>query len=290
MAQHAKERRLRMAKNRFLVALIIIWATFTLGCDIETAEIHGLVLNAVTKEPIAEGWILASIGISAKTVAGDVGRVVSVEPPHLRTDKNGRFVIPSKVIKMPSFPSVFGVKVDDLIITVWTTERRGVIELGEDKLRGKKLEVIIYAEDIEELVKKELANVPPERYEERKLRSEFSGLQSLYNYCQTGRFGIEVPAVKGGCDEWELNYAIEKHERLLKKLGGLNTIDKRNYYVITLIDVGYLYKKKGDYKRALEIFIEAKEFDEKRKVKLYIREYEMQIEELNELLKNQNQH
>lgn len=250
-------------------------------------EINGIVLDAVTREPIKEGWVMASIGINVRTVAGDVGQVVEVAPAHLRTDGAGRFRIPSKVIEIPPFPVTFGREVENLIITVWTLDQRGVIKLGVDRLKGRRVEVVIYAEDVEELMNRKLADLPVEKREMERLRSEFSSLQSLYEYCETGRFGIEVPAVDGGCDEWELNYAIKRHERFLAKYKGPKTRDQKLYYSAIKSQLGYLLRKKGDYLSALRIFQELKEFDEERKVKLWLRDYERQIKELKELLGEQ---
>jgi tetratricopeptide (TPR) repeat protein len=48
--------------------------------------------------------------------------------------------------------------------------------------------------------------------------------------------------------------------------------------------LAYLYKKKGDYKKAIETFKKVKEFKEKRGSKLWIKEFEFQINELQRLL------
>jgi tetratricopeptide (TPR) repeat protein len=74
-------------------------------------------------------------------------------------------------------------------------------------------------------------------------------LQGLYNYCLTGRFYVEVPPVEGGCDEWELNYAITKHERYLERYR--DSIQK-DVNTVIFDRLANLYEKKGDYRKAIE--------------------------------------
>jgi tetratricopeptide (TPR) repeat protein len=72
-----------------------------------------------------------------------------------------------------------------------------------------------------------------------------------------GRFGVEGPAVEGGCDEWELDFAIAKHERYLEKhLGAEQT---RSHNSIILEQVGHLYEKQGEFEKAIEYLKKAKE-------------------------------
>lgn len=176
------------------------------GCSIKTPEIHGVVLDKQSKQPVGGAWISGTIGIKNKTVAGDVGQVISLDPPHTRTDKDGRFVIPRKKLKKSPFPVSFGTEVDTIGIGARTVDDKG----GGIEFKGEKLK---------EFLKKATSELtifvkPIERSE----TEYFSHLQSLYKYCLTGRFGIEVPPVEGGCDEWELDYAITKHERYLEKI------------------------------------------------------------------------
>ncbi len=202
-----------------------------IGCSIKTPEIRGVVLDEETKQPVEETWITATIGVKAKTVGGDVGQVISLDPPHTRTGKDGRFVIPPKKLKKPSFPVSFGSGIDSLGIGARTADDRG----GGITLDGANLREFL-AKDIVEI---EIKIKPIERTEEEY----FSHLQSLYNYCLTGRFGIEVPPVQGGCDEWELNYAIAKHERYLERYR--DSIEKEVNTVI-FGRLSYLYEKKGE--------------------------------------------
>src|SRR3972149_7158489 len=80
------------------------------GCKLDTPEIRGIVLDSETKEPVEGAWVRASIEITTKTVGGDVHSDISLDRPHTRTGKDGRFVIPSKSFQKPSIPIGFGTK------------------------------------------------------------------------------------------------------------------------------------------------------------------------------------
>ncbi|MGB9715962.1 MAG: hypothetical protein ACPL1G_06110 [Thermodesulfovibrionales bacterium] len=221
-----------------VLGILLIWGL--MGCEIKTPEIRGVVLDEETKQPVEGAWITATLGIKTKTVGGDVHNYLSVEQPHTRTDKNGRFLIPSKKFKKPSFPAGFGTDIETFGVGASTVDDRG----GDIDLRnflGKdRAEVTIY--------------VKPE---ERTESEYFSHLQTLYNYCITGRFFVEVPAVEGGCDEWELEYAIRKHERYLENYPKIE--ETRSHYSIILEQLGLLCEKKGEFEKAIINLKKAKE-------------------------------
>lgn len=228
-----------------MIIVIMILPAGLIGCHIRTPEIRGIVLDEETKQPVEGAWISGTIGIKTKTVAGDVGGVVSLESPHTRTGKEGIFMIPRKKIKKPPFPVSFGSEVD----------RIGIGARAVDDREGG---IILEGVDLKEFLRREIVEIkieikPVERTEEEY----FSHLQSLYNYCLTGRFGIEIPPVEGGCDEWELNFAIIKHERYLNK----NLINEKNrsHNSIILEQLGYLYEKKEKFEKAIENLRRAKE-------------------------------
>ncbi len=254
-----------------IVAVVLLMSTLA-GCKLRTPEIRGVVLDAETGEPVEGAWISSTLTVKTKTVGGDVHSYLSVGQPHTRTDKEGRFIIPSKKFKKPPFPIGFGTEVESFSVNANTIDdKSGGFYLKREEYIGKKqIEVVIYVKPW----KKGLTD-------EREYNSY---IRALYNYCLTGRFGIEVPPVEGGCDEWELDFAIAKHERFLKRLGEPKTMDQRTYYTGTMRRLAYLYKKKGDYKKAIETFKKVKEFKEKRGSKLWIKEFEFQINELQRLL------
>ena len=213
-----------------------------IGCSIKTPEIRGVVLDEETKQPVEEAWITATLGIKTKTVGGDIHKYLSVEIPHTRTDKSGRFTIPSKRLKKPSFPIGFGTDVESFGVGASTVDDRGgSVSLTEFLGRGKA-DVTIY-------IKADHTKDTEGEY--------FTYLQGLYNYCLTGRFYVEVPPVEGGCDDWELNYAITKHARYLERYRKYAEEGKARGYFATLEQQTYLYEKKGDLNKAIETLKES---------------------------------
>ncbi len=233
-----------MVKILFLLCGLILMIGLS-ACEVKTPEIHGLVLDAETKQPVEGAWIRAVVGVKTKTVAGDVGRFIGLHQPHTRTDKDGKFLIPSRSIKKPPFPVSFGTEVEDIVIAAHTVDDRiGSVTLEGDEfrkfLKKSKADVTLYS-----------------KFEQWKEEEYFSHLQTLYDYCFTGRYGIEMPPVEGGCDEWELNYAIFKHEKYLQKFP-LTEIT-RSHNSIILEQLGRLYEKKGDLRKAITYLQKAKE-------------------------------
>jgi hypothetical protein len=205
-----------------------------IGCSIKTPEIRGVVLDEETKQPVEEAWITATLGIKTKTVGGDIHKYLSVEMPHTRTDKSGRFIIPPKRFKKPSFPIGFGTDVETFGVGASTVDDRGGSLNLMEFLGRRKADVTIY--------------IKPDHTKDTE-GEYFTYLQGLYNYCLTGRFYVEVPPAEGGCDKWELNYAIAKHERYLERYR--DSIEKEVNTVI-FGRLSYLYEKKGDFNKAIE--------------------------------------
>lgn len=207
-----------------------------MGCSIKTPEIHGIVLDEETKQPVSEAWVHATLELKTKTIQGNVYNVLSVDRPHTRTDHGGRFVIPSKRFKKPLPPVGFGTEIQNFSVNATTIDdRSGGFYLKDYKWK-RKLEVTIYVRPWEKGFEDE--------------REYFSYIQSLYRYCLSGRFGVEVPSVEGGCDEWELDYAIAKHERYLERFKSI--VEGRGYST-ALDQLSELYEKKGDYTKAIEV-------------------------------------
>lgn len=241
-----------------------------IGCDLKTPEIRGLVIDAETKQPVENAWVHATMQIKSKTIQGDVSTVIKVEPPHTRSNQKGEFVIPAKEFKKPSFLTSFGTWIENFGLNASTIDdKSGGFFLKEYK--GKKeIKVNIYIKPWEEGLRSE--------------KEYNSYLRDFYNYCFSGRFGVEVPAVEGGCDEWELNNVIVKHERFIKRLGEPKTGDQKNNFTATMKRLAYLYKKKGEYEKAMETFIVVREFDRERKMDLWLKEYDAQIKVIKQLI------
>jgi hypothetical protein len=252
---------------------LLIGAILISGCSIRTPEIHGVVLDAETKQPVGGAWVTATLGIKTKTIGGDSHTYLSVDPPHTRSDKDGKFVIHAKGLKKMSFPVGFGTDVETFGAGADTADDRGGSIDLKHFLGKEKAEIIIY--------------VKPEEMTESEY---FSHLQALYNYCLTGRFAFEVPAVEGGCDNWEMDYAIKKHERYLERLGApAPKSDQGGHYAGTLYQLGYLLKKRGYYSEALITFKKLKEYSRKRQTEsLYSYEFEVVMPQIEQLLDKKN--
>ena len=255
------------------------------GCAIRTPQINGLVLDEETKQPVPDAWVSATMELNIDTVAGRVNYVFSVDKPHTRSDKEGRFVIPSKNIKKPLG---FGTEVKSFGVGATTSDYRGGgLEIKDKVGAWGDVEVTIYLSSVDKSDEEQIAaymkdGVKKERAMEIMEGERFSALQALYNYCITGRFAVEVPAVEGGCDAWELDYAIKKHERYLEKFG-----PNSEHAGGTLLQLGYLYKKIGEYFKAIEAFKKNLEYDKKRNIRFRRYESENQIIELEKLI-NEN--
>jgi len=234
-----------MHKYLIIIVLGIIAASLT-GCSIKTPEIRGVVLDEETKQPVEEAWITATLGIKAKTVAGNVHKYLSVETPHTRTDKSGKFIIPTGSFKKPSFPIGFGTDVETFGVGASTVDDKGGSLSLMEFLGKRKADITIY--------------VKPDHTKDTE-GEYFTYLQGLYNYCLTGRFYVEVPPVESGCDEWELNYAIIKHERFLKRLEEPRSSEQKARYSNTLNQLGYLYEKKGDFEKAITVYRKLMDFE-----------------------------
>lgn len=231
--------------RHFMIVVLGMLLIGLMGCEIKTPEIRGVVLDAETKQPVEGAWVRAVIEVYNKTIGGNVHSSLSIDEPHTRTDKQGRFVIPSRSFKKPAFPAGFGTEAVSVGIGASVVDDRG----GRVNFKGEKLKEFLGKNKVELTI----YSAPVVRTEEEY----FSHLQSLYSYCLTGRSSVEIPQVEGGCDAWERDYAIAKHERYLKKYP--KTEDTRSHYSIILEQLGLFYEKKGDFEKAITNLKKAKE-------------------------------
>lgn len=252
-----------------VVAIIAILAGlyFIFGY-IRTPVIYGTVLDSETKQPIENAWVTATLSLKVATIQGDVHAHPSLAPPHLRTNKEGKFIIPRKSFRQPLPPLGFGMDVEGCRVSVETIDdKEGEINLMPSLWKWKT-EVTVYVKPI------------------TMNEGQYSAyLQSLFSYCTTGRSGVEIPTEREGCDAWELEYTIAKHERFIKRLGGPEIGENRSYYKGSLYQLAYLYEKKGNFGRALDTFILLREHDKKHDIKMWLKEYEAKINELQAKLK-----
>jgi len=236
------------------VIVVVILLLSVVGCSIRTPEIRGVVLDEETRRPVEGAWVHATLELKTKTIQGNVYNVLSVDRPHTRTGRDGRFMIPSRRFNKPFPPVGFGTEVMSFDINAKTIDRIGGIQFDLNDLRKKGIVVNIYIrsvekDDEEKIISYMKGGVKRERAMELIEMEYFSSLQALYRYCNSGRFSVEVPPVEGGCDDWELDYAIAKHERYLEKY---KTIIENRGYSTAIDQLAYLYEKKGNYEKAIE--------------------------------------
>jgi len=261
----------KSAKCTIIISAIIgvLLGLYLVFGYVRTPVIHGTVLDAETKQPVENAWVTGTLSLKVATIQGDIHVHPAFAPAHLRTNKEGKFIIPRKSFRQPIPPLGFGMNVEGCRVTVETiNDKQGEISLKPSFWKWWT-EVTIY--------------VKPTLMTEGEYDSY---LQSLFRYCTTGRSGVEVPVAKEGCDAWELDYAIAKHEYFLKNLGQLDSSDKRILYSGTLHNLAYLYKEKGDYRKALHAFTILKEHDKKHNISFFLNEYERKMSELQEKLNN----
>jgi hypothetical protein len=242
--------------SKYLKLTVFVILVFGLAsCNIRTPEIKGVVLDQETRQPVAEAWVTATLQTKTRTIQGNVYSYLSVDPPHTRTDKDGKFIIPGKKFRKPTFPVGFGTVTESFGVGARTVDwRGGGVEIKDLLGKGNKIEVVINIRRAEKVDEEKIMaylkdGVTKERADQIIEQEYFSSLQALYNYCLTGRSSVEVPPVEGGCDEWELDYVIAKYEWYLGKYK--ENVEKEVNTVI-FDRLAYLYEKKGDLNKAIE--------------------------------------
>jgi hypothetical protein len=233
-----------------------------------TPSIRGVVIDAETKKPIENAWVIVTVNSSTATIAGDVGNTDFLSRPHLRTDKEGRFTI-SRRLYIAGLPP--------LGFQSTASRLRAVVRAAN----GRRAEV-----DLSKDLKKWSLNATiPVTHQERKGEERFRELQDLYHYCIEGAFLLVGAPVPGGCDKWELDYTIKELEKYIRENDMPITAHQETYLSGTLQYVAVLYERKGNPEKALRTFEDVRLFDLKRGVDSRIKEYDQQIHDLEERLK-----
>jgi hypothetical protein len=247
-----------MKKKTVVIAIAVICLLLLLrSCVIRTPEIHGTVIDAETKQPVEGAWITGGLTLKSITIAGDVTSYPSVERPHTRTGKDGKFIIPSRTFMRILIPIRLYTKVDSFGIAARTADWRGGGANLTNSLWKWKTNVTIAIDkaekdDIMQIAGYVKGGMTKEKAEELVEQDYFSSLQALYSYCISGRFSVEVPTVQEGCDDWELDYVIKKHEWYLGRYEEAAKAGKAKGYFIAMEQLSELYEKKKDYRNAAE--------------------------------------
>lgn len=233
-----------------------------------TPFIRGVVVDDTTKQPVENAWVMATASIGTRTIAGDVGGARAISRRHLRTGKDGVFYIfPKLYLSFPT-PYTFGNMKKSLNLTVRVMD-------------GKRAEVNL----TNDWWKRVIFMTVSVKQDERKFEELRSELANLFTYCTDGLF---FPVYRYGsqiCDAWELDYAISEHKRLLKKLSQSKDVYQKITYSGLLRALSRLYKQKGDYGKALEYLMTARDFDTQQGLNLSVHNYDLRIKELQNRLR-----
>jgi hypothetical protein len=271
-----------------IITLVVIITLYLIFFSVITPYIRGVVIDKETKKPLENAWIMAVAGTTSLTVAGDVSSYHLITRPHTRTDKDGRFSIAPRIFFSFPPPLTFGMSKFELRIDIYAPGgKRGAVEVIEAKRAIPK--PVSQDEDTEIKAWPVLRNVTVSLF---VLVKNVSMIQSqtteelgwLATYCNTGRYYFARPFVEGGCDNFEADYVISELLKVVESIGTLQNIDQRTYYAGALASLGRLYKKKGDYRKAIGYFVAVRDFDKKRNVDINLRIYDKHIKELKEKL------
>jgi len=257
-------------RRKVILSIIGIIAFLYLGVyTVLTPFIRGVVVDETTKQPVENAWVMATASIGSRTVAGDVGGARAISHRHLRTGKDGVFYIfPKLYLSFPT-PFTFGTMKKNLNLTVRVMD-------------GKRAEVNLTNDWWKRFIFMTVHTKQDERNFE-ELRSE---LRNLFTYCKDGLF---FPVYRYGsqiCDAWELDYTIVVHENLIKKLDAPRNTKQDAFYAGAMGALVNLYERKGDYKKALEALITAR--DVEKKYKSDLSRYQQTIDVIEEKLKKNN--
>jgi hypothetical protein len=86
----------------FLVFLYLVFYT------VATPYIKGVVVDATTKKPVENAWVIVAAGTIYSNIAGGMEDTREISSPHTRTDKNGVFTVRPKIFFSIPFPPPLG--------------------------------------------------------------------------------------------------------------------------------------------------------------------------------------
>ena len=269
------------------IILVIAIGLYYVACIVRTPEITGIVIDKENKKPVENAWIMAVVETNTRTFGGDVSVHYLITPPHTRTDKTGRFSIPSRTYYSSPPPLGWGMSKTRLRIDVYGPEgKRGAIDLYTKTVSPKPV-----PHDREASIE------PKSSIKESKLilripikeipmtdKEVWDDLGTITGYCQTGRYDFAIPAFTKPCDSWELDYVIERREYLGDRLSYPRSAQEIAGYSGYLRSLASLYRIKGDPHIALSYYVRVHDFDQKHGLTLNLNEYKAKISELRKEL------
>jgi hypothetical protein len=279
-------------KRKFVylgLVVIILAGLYYLTCTVRTPAIEGIVIDKETKEPVENAWIMATIGTATATFGGEAGMSHLLNRPHTRTDKDGRFAIPSHFFTSPPPPVGFGMRATRLRIDAYAPGgRRGAIDIDAFPKRKSAVpqdpEAVIRPKSSFKVWK--LMALIPVRQLEMTLEDTREELRQLAGFCGDGRYYFAWPTVRDSCDVQELDYLIDGSERLLTKMTGGATLGEAVLNGNHMTTLAVLYEKKGDYERARKIYVRAYEFEQQHGLMTRLDQYKNHMKELDAKITN----
>jgi hypothetical protein len=269
-------------KNIFFIVCTLF---FFAGCsaNITTPAIEGTVIDKVTKQPVENAWIMTVAKIATHNPGGKVVNSYLLNKPHTRTDKEGRFFIPSNKY------GGLGAQFSQLRIDVYAPEgKRGALDIDMEPNTRPNNPVKQDAETIikpsTSLKEKNLSVMIPVKETEITMEETNEELSRLSTYCEMGRYYYAWPIVKGACGPVEAGYLITANESLANKLGKPKNIDNEVMYWGIQTRLGYLFKQTGNYQKALDIFRALNKSYKEKGLTIGVYEQESQIKELQQKL------
>jgi tetratricopeptide (TPR) repeat protein len=251
-----------MKKILFIVCTLF----FFVGCSstVTTPAIEGTVIDKVTKQPVENAWIMAIAEVITHNPGGANSNYYLLTKPHTKTDKEGRFSIPS------FSTGGNGTELAQLKIDIYAPEdKRGVICIK--KLRQSPSCGPVYQDETaiiqpsESLDEKKLVINIPIKNEKLTIKQRDEEFGWLFRYCnEDGRYYYAVPAIQNGCTDTEMGYLISANERFLQEVKKPRNVVEEGYYARALGRLSALYEKKGNYIKAHDYFLTAIDFDKKR--------------------------
>lgn len=278
-----------------------------------TPAIHGVVLDAETKEPVAGAWVYTSAGTYHETIFGWVTENYTLNEPFMRSDENGRFHAPVRRIRKAGPVLTWGSKVTYLVAGARTMDgRSGEVayyargakhfwkEDGDVKplLKKRSIELTVYVEGTEKRYERLYREKGYEGKElEERVESEMGSYISGMVGCTVRRWGFMRTWRESDCEPWQFEFAIAAHKRYLERYkdpkliedppDGISQFDAILRYSRIQAGLAALYIKAQDYKRALNMYRQAIEFDKKHGLSLSLNDYERQIKKIEEHLKKE---
>ncbi len=269
----------------FAIAMVIVAGLYYLFCTVKTPEIDGIVIDKETKIPVKNAWIMAVVETDTRTFGGDVSIHRLITRPHTQTDGDGRFTIPSHIYYSAPPPLGWGMRKTRLRIDVYAPGmKRGAIDIYTYKQMGQPVpqdkEAIV--NPAPSLKARGLSVTIPVGHVSMSFKETKEELGWLAGYCSDGRYRFAWPVLKGGCSSLELDYLIQAYKKFVRDMMQMNSKDSDSLVMLWggKMRLAYLHKIKGDYKNALDIFLELNDSFKKKGATMGLQEIEKEIKEL----------